>query len=225
MALYVGGNPSNVQFCFKANPIQSFIPRGNDIHFTVVLLVRFGALAEIGVYHYLEVGKTQLDSYFSESGLINKNIIVTLRIDIADPILRTGGNYLIYPPTTLRHNLGHYRNHSPRHEYAYGSLQNNTVACVLCIPGPKCRGRAQGKLKLTREARRVDKKPKKKPNPVLDRAPVPPLLNGEVSVGGPPARPRWPARATLFRNLHDKDMARPRDRGGVPAWRRQNSLK
>ncbi|MED6119571.1 hypothetical protein PIB30_013005 [Stylosanthes scabra] len=29
----------------------SFIPRGNDTHFTVVLLVRFGALAEIGVYH------------------------------------------------------------------------------------------------------------------------------------------------------------------------------
>ncbi|MED6224641.1 hypothetical protein PIB30_086120 [Stylosanthes scabra] len=28
----------------------SFIPRGNDTHFTVVLLVRFGALAEIGVY-------------------------------------------------------------------------------------------------------------------------------------------------------------------------------
>ncbi|MED6127183.1 hypothetical protein PIB30_085671 [Stylosanthes scabra] len=28
----------------------SFIPRGNDTHFTVVLLVRFGALAEIGAY-------------------------------------------------------------------------------------------------------------------------------------------------------------------------------
>ncbi|MED6113174.1 hypothetical protein PIB30_068412 [Stylosanthes scabra] len=29
---------------------MSFIPRGNDTHFTVVLLVRFGALAEIGAY-------------------------------------------------------------------------------------------------------------------------------------------------------------------------------
>ncbi|MED6205185.1 hypothetical protein PIB30_015523 [Stylosanthes scabra] len=29
----------------------SFIPRGNDTHFTVVLLVRFGALVEIGAYH------------------------------------------------------------------------------------------------------------------------------------------------------------------------------
>ncbi|MED6185886.1 hypothetical protein PIB30_061414 [Stylosanthes scabra] len=28
----------------------SFIPRGNDTHFTVVLLIRFGALAEIGAY-------------------------------------------------------------------------------------------------------------------------------------------------------------------------------
>ncbi|MED6209623.1 hypothetical protein PIB30_056514 [Stylosanthes scabra] len=30
----------------------SFIPRGNDIHFTVVLLVRFGALAKIGAYQW-----------------------------------------------------------------------------------------------------------------------------------------------------------------------------
>ncbi|MED6145359.1 hypothetical protein PIB30_024405 [Stylosanthes scabra] len=30
----------------------SFIPRGNDTHFTVVLLVRFGALAEIGADRY-----------------------------------------------------------------------------------------------------------------------------------------------------------------------------
>ncbi|MED6139417.1 hypothetical protein PIB30_083665 [Stylosanthes scabra] len=29
----------------------SFFPRGNDTHFIVVLLVRFGALAEIGAYH------------------------------------------------------------------------------------------------------------------------------------------------------------------------------
>ncbi|MED6169530.1 hypothetical protein PIB30_022157 [Stylosanthes scabra] len=30
--------------------LNSFIPRGNDTHFTVVLLVRFGALAEIRAY-------------------------------------------------------------------------------------------------------------------------------------------------------------------------------
>ncbi|MED6209827.1 hypothetical protein PIB30_058385 [Stylosanthes scabra] len=37
---------------FISNSIAwSFIPRGNDTHLTVVLLVRFGALADIGAYH------------------------------------------------------------------------------------------------------------------------------------------------------------------------------
>ncbi|MED6225102.1 hypothetical protein PIB30_090520 [Stylosanthes scabra] len=66
---------------------------------------------------------------------------------------------------------------------------------------PKCRGRAQGKLKRTREARRMDKKPKRAqlsvnraPAPSRWRAlemarPRPPFLNMEVSVGGAPAPP------------------------------------
>ncbi|MED6134004.1 hypothetical protein PIB30_033528 [Stylosanthes scabra] len=36
----------------------SFIPRGNDTHFTVVLVVRFGALAEIGAYQFIGVEKS-----------------------------------------------------------------------------------------------------------------------------------------------------------------------
>ncbi|MED6157173.1 hypothetical protein PIB30_020840 [Stylosanthes scabra] len=91
------------------------------------------------------------------------------------------------------------------------------------ISGPKCRGRTQGKLKRTREARRTDKKPKKSPTMRQPRArapkmarPRPPFLNMEVLVGGAPARPILCARATPFRNAQDKDLARPRDRGGAP---------
>ncbi|MED6185290.1 hypothetical protein PIB30_055601, partial [Stylosanthes scabra] len=89
---------------------------------------------------------------------------------------------------------------------------------------PKCRGRAQGKLKRTREARRIDKKPKKSPTQSRPCAralkmarPRPPFLNMEVSVGGALARPRWCAHATPFRNAQDKDLTRPRDVGGAPA--------
>ncbi|MED6175428.1 hypothetical protein PIB30_078226, partial [Stylosanthes scabra] len=90
------------------------------------------------------------------------------------------------------------------------------------ISGQKCRGRAQGKLKRTREARRMDKKPKKSPTQRRLRAralkmarPRPPFLNMEVSVGGAPARPRWCARPTPFRNAQDKDLARPHDGDGA----------
>ncbi|MED6153474.1 hypothetical protein PIB30_102333 [Stylosanthes scabra] len=100
----------------------------------------------------------------------------------------------------------------------------------LWIPGPKCGGRVQRKLKRTREARRMDKKPKKKPNlastaPSRWRAARPPFLNMEVFVGGAPARPRRGARTTPFRNAQDKDLTRPRDGGDASARRRQNSLK
>ncbi|MED6207092.1 hypothetical protein PIB30_032673 [Stylosanthes scabra] len=98
--------------------------------------------------------------------------------------------------------------------------------------GPKCRRKAQGKLKRTREARRIDKKPKKSPTQRRPRVralkmarPHPPFLNMEVSVGGAPAQPRWCARATPFCNAQHKDLARLRDGGGAPARRRQNSLK
>ncbi|MED6139770.1 hypothetical protein PIB30_087055 [Stylosanthes scabra] len=99
------------------------------------------------------------------------------------------------------------------------------------ISGPKCRGRAQGKLKRTREARRMEKKSKR----------------AQLSVDRAPALSRWRARALLsliwkfplvacsrdpdgapapplFRNAQDKDLARPRDEGVAPARRRQNSL-
>ncbi|MED6186006.1 hypothetical protein PIB30_062597 [Stylosanthes scabra] len=62
--------------------------------------------------------------------------------------------------------------------------------------GPKCRGRAKEKLKRTREARRMNKKPKKSPTQSRTHArslkmarPCPPFLNMEVSVGGTPAPP------------------------------------
>ncbi|MED6110141.1 hypothetical protein PIB30_040199 [Stylosanthes scabra] len=65
----------------------------------------------------------------------------------------------------------------------------------------------------------MDKKPKKSPTQRRPRAraralkmarPRPPFLNMKVSVGGAPARSRWCASATLFRNAQDKDLARPR---------------
>ncbi|MED6120660.1 hypothetical protein PIB30_022944 [Stylosanthes scabra] len=63
----------------------------------------------------------------------------------------------------------------------------------------------------------MDKKAKKSPTQRRPRAralkmarPRPPFLNMEVSVGGAPARPRWCARATPFRNAQDKDLERPR---------------
>ncbi|MED6197192.1 hypothetical protein PIB30_054356 [Stylosanthes scabra] len=54
--------------------------------------------------------------------------------------------------------------------------------------------------------------------------PRPPLLNGEVFIGGAPVRPRWCARATPFRNAQDKDTTNPHGGGGAPARRQQNSL-
>ncbi|MED6170700.1 hypothetical protein PIB30_033466 [Stylosanthes scabra] len=60
--LYVSITMSNVRNGDKAAKLdsepmlcvgRSVIPRGNDTHFTVVLLVRFGALAEIGAYQCL----------------------------------------------------------------------------------------------------------------------------------------------------------------------------
>ncbi|MED6160908.1 hypothetical protein PIB30_055647 [Stylosanthes scabra] len=85
--------------------------------------------------------------------------------------------------------------------------------------------------KKNKEARRMDKKPKKSQTQYQPRAralkmarPRPPFLNMEVSVGGAPARPRWHARATLFRNDQDKDLARPRNGVGAPARQRQIHL-
>ncbi|MED6163612.1 hypothetical protein PIB30_081663 [Stylosanthes scabra] len=52
----------------------------------------------------------------------------------------------------------------------------------------------------------------------------PPFLNMEVSIGGVPARPRWRARATPFRNAQDKYLAHPRDGDGASARRRQIHL-
>ncbi|MED6139961.1 hypothetical protein PIB30_088690 [Stylosanthes scabra] len=80
--------------------------------------------------------------------------------------------------------------------------------------------------KKNKESKESGQKVKNKPNPALTMhpRPRPPLLNGEVSVGGAPARPRWCARATPFCNAQDKDTARSHGGGGAPAGRQQNSL-
>ncbi|MED6161495.1 hypothetical protein PIB30_061236 [Stylosanthes scabra] len=69
--------------------------------------------------------------------------------------------------------------------------------------------------KKNKEARKMDKKPKKSPTQrqlracALDMArPRPPFLNMEVSNGGALVRPRWCARATPSRNAQDKDLVR-----------------
>ncbi|MED6221628.1 hypothetical protein PIB30_056622 [Stylosanthes scabra] len=69
------------------------------------------------------------------------------------------------------------------------------------ISRPKYRGRAQGKLKRTKEARRMDKKPKRAQFSV-DRAPVP---------------SRWRACALLSLIWKFPLLARPRDPDGAPA--------
>ncbi|MED6151410.1 hypothetical protein PIB30_082182 [Stylosanthes scabra] len=69
------------------------------------------------------------------------------------------------------------------------------------ISGPKYRGRAQGKLKRTREARRMDKKPKR----------------AQLSVDRAPAPSRWRARALLSLICKFPLVARPRDPDGAPA--------
>ncbi|MED6109633.1 hypothetical protein PIB30_035416 [Stylosanthes scabra] len=68
------------------------------------------------------------------------------------------------------------------------------------MTSPKCRGRAQGKLKRTREARRMDKKPKK-PN----------------SASTAPAPSRWRARTLPSLIWKFPLVARPRDPDGAPA--------
>ncbi|MED6161043.1 hypothetical protein PIB30_056991 [Stylosanthes scabra] len=49
----------------------SFISRGNDTHFTVVLLIRFGALAEIGAYQ-----KVCSDCVATRHPLVNDEVYV-----------------------------------------------------------------------------------------------------------------------------------------------------
>ncbi|MED6219241.1 hypothetical protein PIB30_033947 [Stylosanthes scabra] len=69
------------------------------------------------------------------------------------------------------------------------------------ISGPKCRGRAQGKLKRTKEARRMDKKPKRA-QPIVNCAPAP---------------SRWCARSLLSLIWKFLLVARSRDTDGAPA--------
>ncbi|MED6172842.1 hypothetical protein PIB30_053728, partial [Stylosanthes scabra] len=83
-------------------------------------------------------------------------------------------------------------------------------------------GRAQGKLKRTREERRMDKKPKKRAQLSVNRAPAPSRWRARALLS---LMWKFPLRATPFRNAQDKDIARPHDGGGTPARRRQNSLK
>ncbi|MED6149504.1 hypothetical protein PIB30_063192, partial [Stylosanthes scabra] len=97
---------------------------------------------------------------------------------------------------------------------------------------PKVLRKSPREAKKNKRSKENGQKAKKEPNTAStahprpkDAHPRPPLLKMEVFVGGAPARPRWRARDTPFRNAQDKDLARPRDGGGAPAWRWQNSLK
>ncbi|MED6160595.1 hypothetical protein PIB30_052860, partial [Stylosanthes scabra] len=81
---------------------------------------------------------------------------------------------------------------------------------------PKCRRRAQGKLKRTREARRMDKKPKKSPTQRQPRAcalkmarSYPRFLNMEVFVGGAPAPPHFVTPKTRTSRARAMEVARP----------------
>ncbi|MED6170893.1 hypothetical protein PIB30_035470 [Stylosanthes scabra] len=84
----------------------SFIPRGNDTHFTVVLHVRFGALAEIGAYHNLKVLHV-LDG--SSPGLPQNFGRRFISPDLSSKLAFSSGNWLgwlskavLVPPNCLR---------------------------------------------------------------------------------------------------------------------------
>ncbi|MED6171171.1 hypothetical protein PIB30_038253 [Stylosanthes scabra] len=89
---------------------------------------------------------------------------------------------------------------------------------------PKIERKSPREAKKNKGSKESGQNAKNKPNPALTARPRPPLLNGEVSVGGAPAGPRWCARATPFINAQDKDTARARGGGGAPVRRQQNSL-
>ncbi|MED6175368.1 hypothetical protein PIB30_077669 [Stylosanthes scabra] len=92
---------------------------------------------------------------------------------------------------------------------------------------PKCRGRAQGKLRRTREARRMDKKPKIAESSV-DRAPAPstwrfcalpslmgkfPLVTRPHDPDGAPAPPHFVTPKTTTSRARAMEVARPRGGG------------
>ncbi|MED6180453.1 hypothetical protein PIB30_010382 [Stylosanthes scabra] len=112
---------------------------------------------------------------------------------------------------------------SKTRRYCCRGTQMGYVASEERFSSKKSVTRACNRVKNTEYGTRVvlptrPKIKRKSPNPALtarphppDGAPAAPLLNGEVSVGGAPARSRRCGRATLFRNAQDKDTARPRD--------------
>ncbi|MED6200998.1 hypothetical protein PIB30_090668 [Stylosanthes scabra] len=106
------------------------------------------------------------------------------------------------------------------HHYDYDqdrSLESRSLKSLLKLKlasfphlGPKWRERAQGKLRKTRKARRMDKS--QKPKSALTARPHP--FHGapaprKFSFGGAAARPRWRARTTPFRNDQDRDNRAP----------------
>ncbi|MED6197412.1 hypothetical protein PIB30_056294 [Stylosanthes scabra] len=86
--------------------------------------------------------------------------------------------------------------------------------------GPKCGGRAQGKLKRTREARRMDKKPKKSPT---QRRPSSrallsliwkfPLVGHPRDPDGAPAPPHFVTPKTRTSRARSMGVARPHGDG------------
>ncbi|MED6217204.1 hypothetical protein PIB30_015538 [Stylosanthes scabra] len=63
--------------------------------------------------------------------------------------------------------------------------------------------------KKNKRSKENRQKAKKEPNSASTARPRPPFLNMEVSVGGAPARPKWCARATPFRNAQEKGPRAP----------------
>ncbi|MED6168493.1 hypothetical protein PIB30_012222 [Stylosanthes scabra] len=87
---------------------------------------------------------------------------------------------------------------------------------------PKCRGRAQGKLKRTREARRMDKKAKKEPNSALTARLYPPYLIWKFPLvvrprdpDDAPMPPHFVTPKTRTSRARQMGVARPRDDGGT----------
>ncbi|MED6182646.1 hypothetical protein PIB30_030497 [Stylosanthes scabra] len=78
---------------------------------------------------------------------------------------------------------------------------------------PKVWRKSPRKAKKNKRSKENGQKAKKEPNPASTARLHPPFLNMEVFIGGAPARPRWCAHATPFRNAQDKDLARPRGDG------------
>ncbi|MED6209764.1 hypothetical protein PIB30_057905, partial [Stylosanthes scabra] len=76
---------------------------------------------------------------------------------------------------------------------------------------PKIERKSPRKAKKNKESKESGQKAKNKPNPALTARPRPPLLNGEVFVGGVPAPPHFVTPKTRTPRTRAVEVARPRD--------------